>query len=220
MFQRQRNRPQLPRILYVGDVPVERSYHGSALLYRLLEPHASRLAIVETGSASSSARRFENVNYSLSQLGNGRWLNTRFHPYVAAYHSFAATRHEQLNRIVENVECDCILTVAHGFGWLAASALAEQRRVPLHLIVHDDWPRVARVPRLFRPWLDRRFGEVYRQAQSRLCVSPAMRDAYEKRYEGAAEVLYPIRSQTCTELTALTGRRRSNDQTFTIAFAG
>ena len=210
-----------PKILYVGDVPVERSYHGSALLYRLLESHVSRLTIVESGNASSSARRLPHVSYSSLQLGNPRWLNTRFHSYVCAYSSLAATgAGEQLNGAVENVECDCVLTVAHGFGWLAAARLAETRQVPLHLIVHDDWPRVARVPRVFRPWLDRLFGEVYRQARSRLCVSPAMRDAYEQRYGGGAEVLYPIRSQACSDADETSAPRRTSNDTFTVAFAG
>lgn len=146
-------------------------------------------------------------------------MNTRFHSYVSAYSSFAATgAAEELNRLVENIECDCVLTVAHGFGWLAAARLAETRQVPLHLIVHDDWPRVSRVPRVFRPWLDRRFGEVYRQAQSRLCVSPAMRDAYEQRYGAGAEVLYPIRSHDCSDGDSVA--RRPDDATFTVAFAG
>lgn len=208
-----------PKILYVGDVPVERSYHGSALLYRLLELHTAGLTIVETGNVSSNTRRLPDVSYSPLRLANQRWLNTRFHSYVCAYNSYVATgAGEELNRVVENVECDCVLTVAHGFGWLAAARLAEIRQVPLHLIVHDDWPRVARVPRVFRPWLDRRFGEVYRQARSRLCVSPAMRDAYEQRYGGGAEVLYPIRSQDCTARDSAP-RKRNND-IFTVAFAG
>ena len=38
----------LPRLLYVGDVPVEASYHGSALIYRLLQRYpVERLRIVE-----------------------------------------------------------------------------------------------------------------------------------------------------------------------------
>jgi len=211
--------PNAPKILYVGDVPVERSYHGSALLYRLLELHAARLTVVETGHASSSSRRLPHVSYSSLQFGNPRWMNTRFHSYVSAYNSFAATgAGDELNRLVENVECDCVLTVAHGFGWLAAARLAEIRQVPLHLIVHDDWPRVARVPRVFRPWLDRRFAEVYRQARSRLCVSPAMRDAYEQRYGAGAEVLYPIESQDYSDRDS--AARRPDDATFTVAFAG
>src|SRR4051812_48302616 len=43
----------LPRLLYVGDVPVEASYHGSALLHRLLSdyPH-EKLTVIETATKS------------------------------------------------------------------------------------------------------------------------------------------------------------------------
>ena len=39
----------LPRLLYLGDVPVEASYHGSALIYRLLQHYpVDRLMIIES----------------------------------------------------------------------------------------------------------------------------------------------------------------------------
>jgi len=32
----------LPKLLYIGDVPIECSYHGSLVLYRLLEDDSCR----------------------------------------------------------------------------------------------------------------------------------------------------------------------------------
>jgi hypothetical protein len=115
---------------------------------------------------------------------------------------------------------DGVLTVAHGFGWLAAASLAQQRKVPLVVMVHDDWPRAANVPSGFRNWLDRKFAHVYRQAQSRLCVSPAMQLAYETRYGASAEVLYPSRASDLPDFVAPPERLARNDHQFTIAFAG
>src|ERR671921_83053 len=76
----------LPRLLYVGDVPGEASYHGSALLHRLLSdyPH-DRLTVVETAKESDPTRRLPNVNYISHPIGKARWLNTRFHPYALAW---------------------------------------------------------------------------------------------------------------------------------------
>lgn len=212
----------LPRIVYVGDVPVEASYHGSALLYRLLETYtAAGIKIVETGRASAPERRLSNVSYSWSPLGESRWMRTRFHPFVSAYNSVAANRCDgPVAHTVYNTEFDCVLTVAHGFGWLSAAALAQSRRTPLHVVIHDDWVRVAHVPLAFRSWLDRRFREVYRQAQSRLCVSPAMRDRYRLRYGEDGEVLYPIRAKSCPIFEGPPARLDSNDHRFTVAFAG
>ena len=113
-----------------------------------------------------------------------------------------------------------MLTVAHGFGWIAAADIASKRKVPLHLIVHDDWPRVADVAPQFRQWLDERFASVYRQAQSRLCVSPAMSRFYEERYGEPAQVIYPSRAADCPDFDAPPEHLAHNDKPFTIAFAG
>ena len=208
-----------PRLLYVGDVPVEASYHGSALLHRLLSdyPH-DRLTIIETATESEPDRRLPAVNYISHPIGKARWLNTRFHPYLVAWFSQSGGR--QSSKILQSVNgagFESVLTVAHGFGWLAAADIASKRKVPLHLIVHDDWPRVADVAPQFRQKLDDRFAVVYRQAQSRLCVSPAMSRFYEERYGVPAQVIYPGRAPKCLDFDAPPA---NNDKPFTIAFAG
>jgi len=211
-----------PRMAYVGDVPVEASYHGSALLHRLLSGYPpDRLTIIETATESQPKRRLPNINYISRPIGKQQWLNTRFHPYAVAWFTHAAQRMSpQISRSLNGFECEGVLTVAHGFGWLAAAEIARKRKAPLHLIVHDDWPRVADVAPQFRNWLDERFASVYRQAQSRLCVSPAMSRFYEQRYGAAAAVIYPSRAGDCPDYTEPPVQLASNDKPFTIAFAG
>ena len=209
-------------MLYVGDVPVEATYHGSLLLFRLFESCSSnKITIVETGSPSQASRRLIDVSYISLPLANSRWLNTRFHPYWMAWYSFANTR---INRPVEaalsTVEFDCVVTVAHGVGWLTAAALAERKHLPLHLMVHDDWPRVANVPPIFRRWLEESFGRVYTQASSRLCVSPFMRARYLEQYGCDGEVIYPTRATNCLSVDRAPARARGSSQPFTVAFAG
>lgn len=211
-----------PGIVYVGDVPVEASYHGSALLHRLLSDYpAGRLTIIETATESQTERRLPHIKYISRPIGNARWLNTRFHPYVAAWFTRAAKGiGRQISQSLNGFACEGVLTVAHGFGWLAAAQIALERRAPLHLIVHDDWPRVANVAPQFRKWLDERFASVYRQAQSRLCVSPAMSHCYEERYGAPAEVIYPSRAANCPDYDEPPAHLARNDKPFTIAFAG
>jgi glycosyltransferase involved in cell wall biosynthesis len=209
-------------LLYVGDVPVEASYHGSALLHRLLSdyPH-EKLTIIETATQSETKRRLPNVKYAAHPIANQRWLNTRFHPYAVAWYSQAGTRiGPRIAQSLNGFSPESVLTVAHGFGWLAAASIARTRKVPLHLMVHDDWPRAADVAPAFRSWLDARFAEVYRQAHSRLCVSPAMSKFYEKRYGKPAHVIYPSRALDCSQFEAPPERLSRNDKPFTIAFAG
>jgi glycosyltransferase involved in cell wall biosynthesis len=212
----------LPRIVYVGDVPVEASYHGSALLHRLLSDYpADRLTIIETATESQAKRRLPGVNYVGHRIANQRWLDTRFHPYVSAWLTRRAPRMApQIAQSLNGFECEAVLTVAHGFGWLTAAEIAKQRRAPLHLMIHDDWPRVADVAPQFRNWLDKCFAQVYRQAQSRFCVSPAMSLFYEERYGGHALVIYPSRVATCPDYDEPPAHLATHDKPFTIAFAG
>lgn len=212
----------LPRIVYVGDVPVEASYHGSALLHRLLWDYpANRLTIIETASESQRERRLPNVNYTAHRIANQRWLDTRFHPHVTAWFTRRAPRMwQQISASLNGFECEGVLTVAHGFGWLAAAEIAKRRNVPLHLMVHDDWPRVADVAPQFRNWLDQRFGQVYRQARSRFCVSAAMGRFYEERYGAPATVVYPSRTADCADFEEPPARLMDREHRFTVVFAG
>jgi hypothetical protein len=212
----------LPRLLYVGDVPVEASYHGSALLHRLLgEYPVDRLTVIETAVPSTLTRRLPKVNYLSHPIGKQRWLNTRFHADAVAWFSRTATRRgPQISALLNGFACEGVLTVAHGFGWLAAADVAARRNVPLHLMVHDDWPRVVNVRPGFREWMDARFASIYRAARSRICVSPAMCAAYEARYGAPAEVIYPMRALNCAEFNEPPARLARNDGPFTIAFAG
>jgi glycosyltransferase involved in cell wall biosynthesis len=212
----------MPRVLYVGDVPVEATYHGSLLLFRLFEGYSSdKTTIVETGRPSEPSRRLRDVSYMSLPLTNSRWLNTRFHPHMMAWYSYASSRlNRPVSAALSGVKFDCVITVAHGVGWLTAAAIAERNRVPLHLMVHDDWPRVADVPAAFRKWLDASFGRVYKQASSRLCVSPMMRKRYFEQYGCDGEVIYPARATNCLSSDGVPVRSLEANKPFTVAFAG
>ena len=216
----------LPRLLYVGDVPVEASYHGSALLYRLLSDYpAGRLTIVETARQSEPNRRLPDVPYFHLPIAKTRWLNTRFHRYaVVCYTEVADMIGPRMGETIIQSglgdDFESVLTVGHGFGWQTAASIARTRKLPLHLIVHDDWPRAADIAFGWRRWLDDRFRRVYQQAQTRMCVSPTMCRFYNERYGAAAEVIYPSRATDCPDYDEPPTHLARNDKPFTIAFAG
>ena len=213
---------RLPRLLYFGDVPVESSYHGSALLFRLLQRYpVEKLRIIETGtSVSEQERRLPRVNYTDFSLRGSRWLNTRFHKWVSAYYTLSAScRARSIPRLIDGFQADAVLTVAHGYGWLTAAQYAKQRELPLHLIVHDDWPRLE-TNSLISKRLEVAFGSIYRRAASRLCVSPFMCEEYRRRYASDGVVLYPSRAPDCPDFYAPPERLGRNDQPFTVAFGG
>jgi glycosyltransferase involved in cell wall biosynthesis len=218
--------PYFPRLLYVGDVPVESTYHGSLLLFRLLEryPH-SQLLILEGGGGafgnSQPDRRLHQVRYQTLRVHGARALRTRFHKWAGAWFSLGATRRvSTLDKIAHDFQPQSVLTVAHGFVWLAAAEFAKRHELPLYLIVHDDWPRMGEVPAVLSGWLDSRFGAVYRQAKVRFCVSPFMVEAYMQRYATEGRVLYPSRAADCPRFSKPPKRLAREIRELTVGFAG
>lgn len=196
------------RLLYVGDVPVESSQHGSALMFRALESYpAGRLRIVETGAPSEPARRLQGVVYRHFPIARRRWLDSRLHGLYSAWVTLTApSRARAVIGALDGFAPDAVLTVGHGFGWLTAGRVAALINRPLHVVVHDDWPRLSAITRIARPWLEHVFARVYRSATSRLCISPYMAEEYERRYGASGSVMYPSRSTQCQVFAAKPAR--------------
>jgi hypothetical protein len=211
-----------PRLAYVGDVPVEASFHGSALIYRLLQDYpADRLLIIEAGlEASQPARRLQHVRYRFLPSRFRRLRSTRFGGrYEAARTAFAKYRGRRIAAELRDFGPDAILSVSHGASWIAAAEAAQRLKVPLHLICHDEW---VRFPGAIDFALDREklFGRIYRSAFSRLCVSPFMAENYERRFGAPGDVLYPSRAKDAAVRAAPSPENKSGDATLVCAFAG
>jgi glycosyltransferase involved in cell wall biosynthesis len=217
------HRSSLPRLLYIADVPVEASYHGSALVYRLLQHYPARdlLVVEQSYYRSLPERRLVNVRYEELDLFWHRLLKTRLHSLVTSMLTLrAGLQHRKISRLLAGFQPQAVLTVGHGFSWLTASAFARRNRLPLHFIIHDDWPRVARVIGPMKSWLEWRFADVYRRAASRLCVSPYMVEEYERRYGAKGSILYPSRAADTPIFDTAPAAGSSLTRPFTVAFAG
>lgn len=202
----------LPRLLYFGDVPVESTLAGAAVLYRLLEGYAAdRLVVLqdERGQTAINQRlpgvRYETYRLPLEGLTGARFGLAK--PAGIFRYLTAGRRAEALAAAIGDFNPQVVLTVAHGFAWASAAAFARQRGLPLVLIVHDDVPDM--LARKCIPWILLRriqplvdaypsiwggFWSVYREAACRLCVSPQMAEAY-RRWGAPAQVMYPSRAR-------------------------
>ncbi len=211
----------MPRLLYLADVQVEASQHGSALMFRALETYpADRLRIVETAVASLPARRLPGVAYASLPTGRRRWLDSRLHGLYSAWLTWRAShRADRVMSSLSGFDVEAVATVGHGFGWITAAEVARRLRVPLHFIVHDDWPRSSAIVEACRPWLDRTFGRIYSGAASRLCVSPFMAEEYERRYGAAGSLMYPSRAKDCPVFPAK-APRQIGDGDMVIGYGG
>lgn len=214
---------ELPRLLYFSDVLAEATYSGALLMHRLLEAYPpDRLVILETSHQLSEPRlRLPDVIYRSLAVGTDRLAFTRLHAW---FHLWMTMRTSAWARLVPaaigSFEPQAVLTVVHGHAWAAAASFAKRRALPLHVIVHDDWPRMAAMPRGFARRVDDQLGPVYRAAASRLCVSPWMAEEYQQRYGASAGVLYPARGRSSQTFAAPPDRLGSRHAGLTVAFAG
>ena len=213
----------LPRLLYVGDVPVEPTIAGAAVLYRLFDGYPpDRLVICQSDLAAvrSPARRLPGVEYHEFPVGRTRLLHSRVSGYYRAFLlARSGSRSTALAARLADVP-EAVVTIAHGFSWLTAASLARGYRVPLHLIVHDDCLATLNIAAPLRSSAEARFERVYRTAASRFCISPAMRDYYFRRYGVMGEVLYPSKARDAREWTSPPSRVSTQDAPLTVAFAG
>ena len=161
------------------------------------------------------------VTYHHLPIGRQRWLNTRLHGWYSAWLTHhAAARARDVVRMVNGFAPEAVLTVGHGFGWVTSARVARLNEVPLHVIVHDDWPRVSGITETLRGWLDGAFGRVYRAAASRLPVCPSMAEVYERRYGAGATVMYPSRAAAGPVYDAVTARELAGDDELVVGYAG
>ena len=211
-----------PRLLYVGDIPVELTHHSSLQLHRLLERYPpDRLQVLETGKPSRAERRLPGVRYAAFPLAKPQWLHTRAHgPYSAWLALTVRARAGRARALIADPPPEAIVTIGYGFGWLLAAELSRQLALPLHLVAHDDWPKLPRGHRLFKTWLQRRFADVYRGATSRLCISPFMAEEYERRYGVAGSVLYPCRADACPTCDATPARALEPSDAIVVGYCG
>ena len=216
----------MPNLLYFGEVPVESSYHGSALLYRLLANYPrGKLHIIERAARRSKPeQRLASVEYDSIPADwsvGGRFLRERapilYWQIWRILGSLWATRACQH---VRGVGVEAVLTVCEGTLWLGARSLAKRLKVPLYLIIHDDVFRELQGTGWLLKHLNKRFGHVYREAAGRFCISPQMADLYERDYGAPADVLYPTRSSSAAEFDGPPQRLEQPSHPFTIAYAG
>jgi hypothetical protein len=212
----------LPRLLYLADVPVEIYMHGSALVYRLFESYpAEKLLIVEFLYESDADRRLQNVQYRAIKSGVSRLLKNRFSHYLWPLSlARAHLSSHSISRIVRSYRPQAVITVVVGHAWEAAASYAIRAGLPLHLIVHDDWPNNPSRTSLQRRWADRALRRWYPMAASRLCVSPYMAEEFGRRYGAKADVLYPSRALNTLEFEAPPRELGGSCKPFTVAFCG
>jgi hypothetical protein len=209
----------LPRLLYIGDVSVADTMAGEALLYRLLQYYpAEKLALI--CGVRPGMPQLAGVTYHHWGPMFPRLLHSRV---AEEYVLWRAWRYYELPRAIEQIATlfrpDAILSISHVSGWLAGWQLALQRRIPFHLIAHDDFVYQSRFPAWSTAWAGRRFGDAYRAASGRFCISDTMAELYRERFGVPGVVIYPTHNgkRDNREISPRVGRASA---TLTFAYGG
>jgi hypothetical protein len=125
-----------------------------------------------------------------------------------------------ISRIVRSYRPQAVITVVVRHAWEAAASYATRAGLPLHLIVHDDWPNNPNCTSLQRRWADSALRRWYPMAASRLCISPYMAEEFSRRYGAKGDVLYPSRVSNTSEFVAPPPGLSGSCKPFTVAFCG
>jgi glycosyltransferase involved in cell wall biosynthesis len=189
----------------VADVNVEQAGGGALLLHRLLKEYpVDRLAVVYNPdhSVGDPANRLPGVRYRPFCYAIPRLIRNRFNPFWPALQARHMRTHAKaIMAMLADFRPEAVLTVPHWYLWFSAAEVARRLTAPLHLIVHDDWPSYTTFRKPGRLWdlvrwtCRRAMRPIYRQAVSRLCVSPGMVEACRAWYGPDGDLLYPSRGE-------------------------
>jgi len=212
-----------PRLLYVGDVPVEATVAGAALIYRLFDGYpAERLTIFQSSLPVVRApdKRLPGVTYHEFPVGSRRLLDSRVSGWYAAV--LLATAEARASGIAARISSrvDGIVTVAHGYSWLTAARLSATLGVPLHMVLHDDCIATTGIAAPLRGYAERLFATALSAAATRFSASPGMQEHCRASYGVSSELLLPMRARDAIVFDAPPAADMRRGEPFTAAYAG
>lgn len=218
----------LPRLVVISDVNVERTGGGALVLYRLLRDYPpDRLTVFSypTQNWPNSIERLPGVRYIEIPYRIPRWIWNRFNPFwpVAMSH-YIRHRAGEIVRGLGAFRPEAVLSVAHDYLWFLADAVASRLSIPLHLILHDDWPTLQTlsqpgwIRREVRDVCSSRMGRVLKRASTLFSVSPGMGEHYRKAYGVETGILYPSRGEDSP--TPFPVPRTEAAQPLVVSYAG
>lgn len=210
----------LPRLLYVGDVPISNSFGGAVQLYRLLRNYPADNLVVCAPHAGK-APRLPGVRHVDFDARWPRLLRTR---YSAAYCAWISWRWYSVpywsRALVRDFRPTAVLTISQTSGWILAWRLAQREKLPLFMLVHDDHVFYRHLPPYLWTWAQQRFAEAYRNAAGRFCISEQMSAEYNRRYAIPAETLLPSRDPQNPVFNEPAPQTSAVKRALTFVFAG
>lgn len=216
--------PPLPPILYFCDFPPSNLRGGSVLMSRLLEkvPATNLIALIgshfdkispQEGRLACTHLVFPATNET-GRLGLGRmkslvdWLLI---PILSLYAIW----------VIKRYGSKVIITIAHGHFFVAAMLTAWLTRVPVVLMVHDDWASYAKTSTwVLRYFSDALFRLAARRASHVYAVTPEMKEMIEQKCGVLSEVQMPAADFDFTPGSDSRLRDNTSSGSLRIVYAG
>jgi len=210
----------LPRLLYIGDVPVSNTFGGATFLYRLLKNYPADRLVVCAPVVEMKAP-LPGVRYVRFDARWPRLLRTRFSPLYCAWISWRLNSIPRWSRkLVREFRPTAVVTISQTCGWILAWRLAQKEKLPLFMFVHDDHMFYKHLPQRMWPWAQQHFAEAYRYSAGRLCISDSMAEEYERRYGVAGEIQFPLRDSQNPILKDPAPQTSERKKALTFIYAG
>ena len=152
---------KLPKLLYIGDTPIENTASGMVLLYRLLQEYPPEKLFIIQNQESPLEKRLEGVTYRIIDKMISRVMRSRLHT-PAAFVVFFLTDIlcRRVGKLCGDFKPEVIVTVSHELSWLIAAKLAQRLEIPLVIICHDSLTQTLKFSSFFNSLLEKRFAEV------------------------------------------------------------
>lgn len=194
--------PFQPRLLVVNDFAPSDSGAGPLQLLRLLSEHdPAKLFLV--CSARQVGDLGSNAFAKSKRIVLPQFAGTRIHGWRRLFPILDRMTTPFLSVVVAVVTLlwrpTAIISVAHGYYFLAAAVASSVTNTKLVLIVHDDWLALTWMyVYLFRRIARRLFKYALRRATTVLAVSHSMAQHLKEHYGVDSVVLFPCASKnTC-----------------------
>jgi hypothetical protein len=214
----------LPKVLFLADEIPQSKNAGSIQFYRLFESYpADRLLVVgrtpSTGASILSCKYIE-LTYKFFD----RWRLTRFSRWLADGEALGLIRYKMPTSVRSQIDAfnpDVVVTLMQLYMYYqSAYTYAKEKGKPLILFCHDDVEEFSNVHSFFRDMLIKRNAIIYQYAKRRLCISPQMVEAWEKKYGAKGEVMYPVPDHSITPRPIKYASNLRSPGRLTLGFAG
>lgn len=183
------------RVLYFSDIPVRRnSFGGPVVLHRLLSTlPVSRLQVINTNMFDLPSGEDE-IPASVWRYPLIRLIRTRMSGwYNLLMLAISPILFRRLGNNIRALKPELIITVSHGYAYLAAAFWARRMKISYVIIHHDVYSTTFVKPSFAEQWINRRFSEAFQGAICNFCVSPYLTAYYGNLYRGNAVTLFPGR---------------------------